>query len=116
MHVVDGHVRSAESLLPPFAPTLPNVVRYATESFGEKEFLVGTARRLTFRQADEESRKLALGLLALGVGKGTRVGIMMANSPDWILCWLAADASRSADGADQHPVPGPRIAVGARAL
>ena len=85
-----GHVRSAESLLPPFPPTLPNVLRHAAECFGEKEFLVCGERCLTFRQADEESGNLALGLLALGVGKGTRVGIMMANSPDWILSWLAA--------------------------
>ncbi len=84
------HVRSAESLFPPFPPTLPNVLRHAVECFGSEEFLVCGERRLTFRQADEESGILALGLLALGVGKGTRVGIMMANSPDWILCWLAA--------------------------
>src|SRR5450755_3694640 len=78
------------SLLTPFPPTLPNVLAQAVEHFAEKEFLVSGERRLTFRQADEESGNLARGLLALGVGKGTRVGIMMANSPDWVLCWLAA--------------------------
>jgi acyl-coenzyme A synthetase/AMP-(fatty) acid ligase len=81
---------AAEALLPPFPPTLPRVLAHAVEHFAEKEFLVCGERRLTFRQADEESGNLARGLLALGVGKGTRVGIMMANSPDWVLCWLAA--------------------------
>jgi acyl-coenzyme A synthetase/AMP-(fatty) acid ligase len=81
---------AAEALLPPFPPTLPRVLAHAVEHFAEKEFLVSGERRLTFRQADEESGNLARGLLALGVGKGTRVGIMMANSPDWVLCWLAA--------------------------
>jgi acyl-coenzyme A synthetase/AMP-(fatty) acid ligase len=69
---------------------LPRVLAHAVEHFAEKEFLVCGDRRLTFRQADEESGNLAQGLLTLGVGKGTRVGIMMANSPDWVLCWLAA--------------------------
>ena len=41
-------------------------------------------------EAEQESRELALGLLAAGVGKGTRVGLLMGNSPDWILAWFAA--------------------------
>ena len=35
-------------------------------------------------------RRLARGLLASGVSKGTRVGLLMANGPDWVVCWLAA--------------------------
>ena len=30
------------------------------------------------------------GLLAAGIGKGTRVGLLMGNSPDWIVAWFAA--------------------------
>jgi acyl-coenzyme A synthetase/AMP-(fatty) acid ligase len=90
MRKVPEQVTADESLLLPFPPTLPNVLAHAVEAFAEKEFLVCGERRLTFGQADEESGKLARGLLALGVGKGTRVGIMMANSPDWVLSWLAA--------------------------
>lgn len=78
------------SLFPPFPPTLPNVLAHAVERFGDEDFLVRDEQRLTFREVDEASARLACGLLALGVGKGTRVGIMMANSPDWVLCWLAA--------------------------
>jgi acyl-CoA synthetase (AMP-forming)/AMP-acid ligase II len=33
---------------------------------------------------------LARGLLASGAGKGTRVGLLAPNGPDWILGWLAA--------------------------
>ncbi len=44
---------------------------------------------LTYAEADLRSRRLARGLLATGVGKGTRVGILLPNSPDWVLAWLA---------------------------
>ena len=86
MKSVADQVPADESLI----PTLPHVVALANERFAEKEFLVCGETRLTFAQADHESARLARGLLALGVGKGARVGIMMPNSPDWVLCWLAA--------------------------
>ncbi|MCU1463711.1 MAG: lcfB 1 [Acidimicrobiales bacterium] len=80
---------AAESLFPPYAPTLPALLAQALTDFRDQEFLIGADRRLTYRQADDESARVALGLLALGVGKGTRVGIMMPNSPDWVICFLA---------------------------
>jgi acyl-coenzyme A synthetase/AMP-(fatty) acid ligase len=76
--------------LPPYAPTIPNALREAVSTFGSEEFLIGPDRRLTFRDADDASAALAQGLLALGIGKGSRVGILMPNSVDWVLCWLAA--------------------------
>jgi len=33
---------------------------------------------------------MAKGLLASGVGKGTRVGLLAPNSPEWVVAWLAA--------------------------
>jgi acyl-CoA synthetase (AMP-forming)/AMP-acid ligase II len=33
---------------------------------------------------------LALGLLRAGAGKGTRVGVLAPNGPDWVVGWLAA--------------------------
>ncbi len=64
--------------------------RSPTNASQKRSFSSAERRRLTFAQADQESARLARGLLALGVGKGARVGIMMPNSPDWVLCWLAA--------------------------
>lgn len=46
--------------------------------------------RLTYREADTRSEELAKGLLASGVGKGTRIGLLAPNRPDWIVCFLAA--------------------------
>jgi acyl-CoA synthetase (AMP-forming)/AMP-acid ligase II len=54
------------------------------------EFLVTDDERLTFAEADAQSRTLADALLADGVGKGTRVGILFPNCAQWIISWLAA--------------------------
>jgi acyl-CoA synthetase (AMP-forming)/AMP-acid ligase II len=54
------------------------------------EFLVTDDERLSFAEADAQSRALADALLASGVGKGTRVGILFPNCAQWIVSWLAA--------------------------
>ena len=54
------------------------------------EFLVTDNERLTFGEADTASLELADALLASGVGKGTRVGILFPNCAQWLVCWLAA--------------------------
>ena len=72
-----------------YAPTLPNLIHAAVKQHGDREFLVMDDRRLTFRDAASQSAELAKGLLALGVGKATRVGLLMPNEPDWVLNYLA---------------------------
>ncbi|WP_432246496.1 class I adenylate-forming enzyme family protein [Mycolicibacterium sp. ELW1] len=54
------------------------------------EFLVTDNERLSFAEADAQSRTLAEALLASGVGKGTRVGILFSNCAQWLISWLAA--------------------------
>ena len=54
------------------------------------EFLVTDNERLTFAEADTASLELADALLASGVGKGTRVGILFPNCAQWLISWLAA--------------------------
>ena len=74
---------------PPFTPTGPNLFAFVREAYGDREFLVLDDQRLTYAQADRQSAELAKGLLAMGVGKGSRVGILMPNSPDWVIAWMA---------------------------
>ena len=52
-------------------------------------FLIGTGFRLTFGEAETKSAALAGRLLASGIGKGTRVGVLFPNGPDWAVTWLA---------------------------
>ena len=44
---------------------------------------------LTYAEVDAKSAAIARGLLAEGAGKGTRVGVLMPNGPEWIASWLA---------------------------
>jgi len=73
-----------------YTPTVPAMIRALAERFGDKAMLVDGTSRLTFAEAESRSARLAIGLLADGVGKGTRVGLLMANGADWLIAWLAA--------------------------
>jgi len=74
---------------PSHPPTTPAFVRDLAERFGDREMIVFDDRRLSYREADRLSARLARALLAEGVGKGTHVGVLMPNSPDWLIAWLA---------------------------
>ena len=54
------------------------------------KFLITDDERLSFAEADTASLELADALLASGVGKGTRVGILFPNCAQWLISWLAA--------------------------
>jgi acyl-CoA synthetase (AMP-forming)/AMP-acid ligase II len=57
---------------------------------GAREALVFEGRRWTYAELEAEIRRCAKGLLAAGVVKGTRVGLLMGNRPEWIVsCWAA---------------------------
>jgi len=85
-----------EDLLRPLMPdrraqeTLPTLLRDASARFGAHEYMVLGERRVTFADAERTSAAWARGLLSLGLGKGTRVGILMPNDPEWVLAFLAA--------------------------
>jgi acyl-CoA synthetase (AMP-forming)/AMP-acid ligase II len=52
-------------------------------------FIIGPDSRMTFGEAETKSAELAGRLLASGIGKGTRVGLLFPNGPDWAVTWLA---------------------------
>jgi acyl-CoA synthetase (AMP-forming)/AMP-acid ligase II len=74
---------------PDYSPTLPEAWRESVASYGHNDFLIAGAKRYSYRNVDEETSRLARGLLASGVGKGSRVGILMPNSPEWVIAFLA---------------------------
>lgn len=73
-----------------FRPTLPELIKAAARAHGERPFVVLEDEVLTFAGAERKSAAWARGLLAMGVGKGSRVGLLMPNSPDWAVAWFAA--------------------------
>lgn len=74
---------------PPYDPTIPAMIRAAVDAHGHRLLGVLDDQRMTYADADAASAAIAKGLLAQGVGKGTRVGLLAPNSSDWIAAWLA---------------------------
>src|SRR5262245_15745158 len=70
------------------ALTLPGYLREVTMRFAEREALVfrtaAGAERWSYAELWERSVAVARALIACGVGKDSRVGIMMTNRPEWI--------------------------------
>ena len=64
--------------------TLPAFLDGLAARFGEREALVSARRRVTYAELAAESTAIARGLAARGVERGTRVGLLMPNWPEWI--------------------------------
>ncbi|MEV4392008.1 AMP-binding protein [Nonomuraea sp. NPDC049607] len=76
--------------------TIPDLLRTAASTYGEREFLrfpapspTVPATSLSFAEADAESDRLARALAARGVRPGDRVAVMLDNEPWWPLSWFA---------------------------
>ena len=70
--------------------TVAEILRRQAAARGDHPLLVCDADRLTYSEADRRSATLARGLIALGAGKGTHVGVLYPNGADWIVAMLAA--------------------------
>jgi fatty-acyl-CoA synthase len=83
-----SHGASAQPLL---GETIGDNLRRmaATYPAGEALVDVPTGRRWTYSQLDADTDKLAIGLLALAVNKGDRVGIWAPNCAEWVLLQYA---------------------------
>jgi len=69
--------------------TIPALIaRWAKEQPASR-FLVADDAALTYGDLDRLTRDVGARLAALGVGKGTRVGVMMPNSAAWAVAGLA---------------------------
>ncbi len=73
---------------PDYEPALPAFLERLAAR-GDRELIVQDDRRLTYAEAEQRSARLARGLLGLGVGKGSHVGILFPNGPEWVLAFLA---------------------------
>jgi len=56
--------------------------------YGSKTAIALGDQRLSFAELDEASNKVANALLKLGVGKGDRVAMLLANSPDFVIVFF----------------------------
>ncbi len=71
--------------------TIPQILADTVAQYGSREALVFHDKGLRWSYAELQQRvdALAGGLLALGIGKGDRVGIWSPNKPEWVLTQFA---------------------------
>src|SRR4051812_12357861 len=66
------------------AVTVGDLLAKAAAATPDADAVVFPDERLTYAQLERRARELAAALIGLGVGRGDRVGVLMANSPDAI--------------------------------
>ena len=72
-----------------FKPTVGEALARAVQTWPDTDFIVMPDGRITYAEAEAASRALAKRLLAAGLGKGSRVGILDTYSIEWVIAWLA---------------------------
>jgi acyl-CoA synthetase (AMP-forming)/AMP-acid ligase II len=70
--------------------TVADILRLRADSRGRHPLLVCDDDRLSYADAERRSARLARGLVALGAGKGTHVGVLYPNGADFVVAMLAA--------------------------
>jgi fatty-acyl-CoA synthase len=64
--------------------TLPRFLDDVAERFGARSALRFEGADTSYAELRAEARRIAKGLIASGVGKGTRVAVLVANRPEWV--------------------------------
>ncbi|RAV14629.1 long-chain fatty acid--CoA ligase [Mycolicibacterium sp. GF69] len=70
--------------------TVGAVLRAQATVRGDHPLLICDADRLSYADAERRSARLARGLVALGAGKGTHVGVLYPNGSAFVVAMLAA--------------------------
>jgi acyl-CoA synthetase (AMP-forming)/AMP-acid ligase II len=99
--------------LPPELTSLPATILdllQARVTQADDAVLIALGGRMTFGEADRESAHLAARLLAAGVGKGTRLGVLHPNGCPWLVAWLAAARIGALTVPLSTFAPGPELA------
>lgn len=71
------------------AQTLPDLLDRAVETGADAPAIASMGAVVSYGQLQSQAADLARGLLAIGVGKGTRVALLAGNTPFWIKAFFA---------------------------
>jgi fatty-acyl-CoA synthase len=75
----------------PWEPlTIAQLLERTAVAHADRDALVGGGRRVSWAQARDESRALAKGLIAAGIGHGDHIALWMPNQIEWVELWFAA--------------------------
>jgi len=69
----------------PRSRTLPDLLDEITARDPAHELIVGARERLSYAETRARARRLAKGLLRLGVRRGDKVALLMGNRPEWLV-------------------------------
>ncbi len=82
-------VPAPSAVAPPFAMTAPALFDWIADHYRNATLTVLGTEQITVSTATARSRELAGALLAAGVGKGARVGVLGPNGPDLSVALMA---------------------------
>jgi len=71
-------------------PSIGHRLKALAATHGSRVALRAGEEMVAFADLAADARRLASALAGLGVGKGSRVGILMPNRPDWLRCAFGA--------------------------
>jgi acyl-CoA synthetase (AMP-forming)/AMP-acid ligase II len=69
--------------------TIDALIRAQAGRFGDKPFVIDPTSRMSYTELDAVTSTLAGALVGAGVGKGSRVGLIMPNNVRWVQLALA---------------------------
>ena len=70
----------------PFRPSLVNnLLDEAVQAYGPRPCTYFMGKRLSFAEIGELSDRAAKGLRAIGVGEGVKVGLLLPNTPTFVI-------------------------------
>jgi acyl-CoA synthetase (AMP-forming)/AMP-acid ligase II len=64
--------------------TVDRLVKLRAELHGDKPMVIDPKARISYAELDETTRAMAAAFVEAGVGKGTRVGLIMPNRGQWV--------------------------------
>ncbi|KHK88961.1 class I adenylate-forming enzyme family protein [Novosphingobium malaysiense] len=79
---------------PTDATTFPQLIRSAGDKYGDQSALIFKGETvpdasISFRELERQSATLARGLIARGAGKGSRIGFIAGNTPEFLTIFSA---------------------------
>jgi fatty-acyl-CoA synthase len=69
--------------------TLADLIDMAAAKYGRSEAIVFEEQRLTYEELHHYSKRLAKGLIKLGINKGDKIALWMGNCPEYEFCEFA---------------------------
>lgn len=74
---------------PDFVPTMPALLHALCNRYADNPAVTGGGKTLSYRDLEEQSAEMGVRLLAMNLGKGDRVGILLPNGPDFVVAFMA---------------------------